>query len=232
MAEYYSNMYPPGIFSPRYVVVTIICAILAIGGGVAVYFTFMSPKKEGRLTGFAAWLHQFLNFKLMLAEMLLKLLYVISALWITLSSLGNLLFSTSGNVGAALLGFLIIVVFGNVALRIVYEFLLVLLVICRNTTEINRRMGGQVDAPRSYEPDWSALARKQYASAPQPAQYVPPTPQQYAPPTPSAQPVSPAQPAPSEAPAEQPEARKFCYNCGSRVGAGDSICQNCGAAQQ
>ena len=45
MAEYYSNMYPPGIFSPRYVVVTIICAILAIGGGVAVYFTFMSPKR-------------------------------------------------------------------------------------------------------------------------------------------------------------------------------------------
>lgn len=225
MEMYYNDFYPLRIFSQRYIAVTIICAILAIGGGIAIYFTFMSPKKEGRLTGFAAWLHEFLNFRLMLAEMLLKLLYIISALWLTLSSIGNLLFSSSGNVGAALLGFLIVVVFGNVALRLVYEFLLVLLVICRNTTEINKRMGGEVNAPKSYEPDLGALGRKQYTTAPQPPQHTPPA-QQYAPPAPSAEPA----PAPSTPPAVQP--KKFCHNCGNQISADDSTCPNCGAAQQ
>lgn len=185
--------------------ITVICGILAVGGGIAVYLAFMSPKKEGELTGFAALLHEFLNFKVMFAEVLLKILYVISALWLTLSSFGNLLVSFAGTVravGPAFIAFLATVVFGNIALRLVYEFLLLLLVICRNTTDINRKMGGDVSAPQ------------QYAPPAEPYQAPPPPP--------------PFNPSPEPAD-EQSGAKVFCYNCGKQISASAPACPHCGA---
>ena len=68
----------------------------------------------------------------MMIENLLKILYLIAALFITLGSFG--LISTS------FLAFLMMLIFGNVAARVVYELLLVTLVICRNTTDINKKL--------------------------------------------------------------------------------------------
>ena len=65
-------------------------------------------------------------------EALLKITYLIVALYITLSS-----FVLIGVDFWAFLGTLII---GNVVARLVYEFSLLLLVICRNTTEINKKL--------------------------------------------------------------------------------------------
>ena len=111
---------------------TIIAAILAVIGGIVLYFTFLSKKNEGKFTGFLGWMYDFLTFKKMMIENLLKILYLIAALFITLGSFG--LISTS------FLAFLMMLIFGNVAARVVYELLLVTLVICRNTTDINKKL--------------------------------------------------------------------------------------------
>ena len=77
----------------------IVSLILAIVGGILVYFLFLNKKNEGKFTGFVAWLYDFLiwsNFLLFLGTLLV----------------------------------------GNLVVRIIYEFSLILLVICRNTTEI------------------------------------------------------------------------------------------------
>ena len=111
---------------------TIISAILAVIGGIVLYFTFLSKKNEGKFTGFLGWMYDFLTFKKMMIENLLKILYLIAALFITLGSFG--LISTS------FLAFLMMLIFGNVAARVVYELLLVTLVICRNTTDINKKL--------------------------------------------------------------------------------------------
>lgn len=109
-----------------------ISLILAIIGGIVLYFTFLGRRNEDKFNGFLGWLYDFLGFKKMLAEALLKITYLIIALYVTLSS-----FSV---IGVNFLGFLLYLVLGNVVTRIIYEFLLIALVNCRNTTEINKKM--------------------------------------------------------------------------------------------
>ena len=108
----------------------IISLVLAIVGGILVYFLFLSKKNEGKFTGFLGWLYDFLSFKKMFLEALLKITYLIVAIYITLSSFAI--------IGTSFLGFLGTLVIGKLIARVVYEFSLILLVICRNTTEIAR----------------------------------------------------------------------------------------------
>ena len=110
----------------------IVSIILAIIGGILIYFLFLSKKNEGKFNGFVGWLYDFLSFKKMFMEALLKITYLIVALYITLSS-----FALIGVNFWAFLGTLVI---GNVVARLIYEFSLLLLVICRNTTEISKKL--------------------------------------------------------------------------------------------
>ncbi|MDR3277163.1 MAG: hypothetical protein LBT12_00165, partial [Oscillospiraceae bacterium] len=98
----------------------------------------MSKKNEGKFTGFAGWLHKFLNFKILFAESLLKALYVILACILTLVSF-VILFSGLP-FGAAFLAFLVVLVIGNVVVRILYEFSLLKLIVAQNTSEINAKL--------------------------------------------------------------------------------------------
>ena len=110
----------------------IISAVLAVVGGIVLYFTFLKKSNDGKFSGFLGWMYDFLTFKKMLIENLLKVLYLIVAIFITLGS-----FTV---IGESFLLFLISIVGGNLVARIVYEFLLVALVICRNTTDINDKL--------------------------------------------------------------------------------------------
>lgn len=113
----------------------IISIVVAIIGGIALYFTFLSKKNEGKFTGFWGWIYEFLTFKKMVIENILKVLYLILAIFVTLSSFAL--------ISANFLSFLLCLVVGNLIVRICYELFLVVLVICRNTTEINKKMKDQ-----------------------------------------------------------------------------------------
>ena len=106
----------------------IVSLILAIVGGILIYFLFLSKKNEGKFTGFLGWVYDFLSIKKMFLETLLKITYLIVALYVTLSSFAL--------IGVNFLLFLATLLLGNLLVRIGYEFSLILLVICRNTTEI------------------------------------------------------------------------------------------------
>lgn len=106
----------------------IISLILAIVGGLLIYFLFLNKKNEGKFNGFLGWLYDFLSFKKMFLEALLKITYLIVALYVTLAS-----FSL---IAVHFVAFLSTLVLGNVLVRVGYEFALLLLVICRNTTEM------------------------------------------------------------------------------------------------
>ena len=112
----------------------IISAVWALVGGILVYAMFLNKKNEGKFNGFLGWLYDFLSFRKMFLETLLKITYLIAAIFITLSSFAL--------IGTSFLGFLSTLVIGNVLLRVGYEFSLILLVICRNTTEINKKLSG------------------------------------------------------------------------------------------
>ena len=110
----------------------IVSLILAIVGGFIVYFLFLSKKNEGRFTGFLGWLYDFLSFKKMTLEIILKVTYLMCAIFATLSPLAG--------IGDNFLGTIVSIVVSNIFIRLIYEFSLILLVICRNTTEINKKL--------------------------------------------------------------------------------------------
>ena len=110
----------------------IISMVLAVVGGIVLYFTFLKKDNEGKYTGFLGWMYDFLTFKKLTIESVLKILYLICALFITLSSFAM--------ISVSFLTFLVYFVVGNLVARIAYELILVRLIICRNTTEINKKL--------------------------------------------------------------------------------------------
>lgn len=98
-------------------------------------FLFLAKKNEGKFKGFALWLYDFLSFKKLLAEALLKITYIALALYVTIMSFAF--------IGSSFGQFLIMLIGGNLLIRVIYEIAIVLLVICRNTTEINKKMANK-----------------------------------------------------------------------------------------
>lgn len=126
----YSNYYVTSSSNANEVWI-IISLILAIIGGILAYVLFV--KKDNKLPNkFLEWLKRFLDFKEMIVEPLLKVTYIILAIFITLSS-----FSL---ISESFVEFLLSLVVGNLVLRLIYEFSLVLIQIWKNTTQINDKM--------------------------------------------------------------------------------------------
>ena len=109
---------------------TIISAVLAIGGGIALYFIFLRSNKK--FNNFLDKLRDFLNFKSLLLEEILKVTYLILAIFITLSSFGL--------IAVSFVSFLLTLILGNLILRITYELSILLIKICKNTSEINSKL--------------------------------------------------------------------------------------------
>ncbi len=110
----------------------IISFVIAVAGGILVYCLFLNKSEEKRLTKFGRWVSNLLHFKILLSETLLKILYIVSTLYLTLVSFGY--------IGQNFLTFILLLTIGNVVLRIIYEFLIVNLLISKNTTQINDKI--------------------------------------------------------------------------------------------
>ena len=106
--------------------------LFSLIAGVLIYFLFMGKRNENKFTGFLGWMYDFLHFKKLAVEGILKILYITSALYITIMSFSM--------ISVNFLGFLGFLVGGNVLVRIGYELMLVLLIVCKNTSEINKKM--------------------------------------------------------------------------------------------
>lgn len=110
----------------------VISAVIAVFGGIFAYFMFVNSKDTSKFTGFVAWLHEFLNFKKLFIAGILKVLYIITAIFITLSSFSFI----SVSIGT----FFLYLILGNVITRISYELILMMITIVNNTSEINKKM--------------------------------------------------------------------------------------------
>ena len=102
----------------------IIALIIAIIGGLVVYFIF-AKKDRHDYSGKLLQLHDFLNFRKFYLESFLKVLYIITTIFIAIMSI-VMLFSM-GNFGRGLLSFLGTLIIGEVANRLLYEGMLLLL---------------------------------------------------------------------------------------------------------
>lgn len=105
----------------------VIAFILAIIGGILVYFLFVNAKTTPK-NKFLIWLKDFLAFKTMWVEAIAKVLYYISTIYLILFSFA--LISTS------FLSFILTLVLGPILIRILYEVFVMFIMIWRNTADI------------------------------------------------------------------------------------------------
>ena len=113
----------------------LIAAILALVGGIIAYYLFVKPKKQWD-NKFLAWLKEFLAFNKMWIEGLLKVCYIIAAIYVTLMSFS----AFAAGFFPGILIFFGILIGGNIALRLIYEASLMFVMIWRNTKDINKKL--------------------------------------------------------------------------------------------
>ena len=103
---------------------TVVSFILAIIGGILVYFLFIKGK-DLKLSNGLQKLRDLLDFKIMLIEPILKILYLVITLFIMLSSFSLITVN--------FLGFLLMFILGPIIVRIIYEVSIMFLMIWKNT---------------------------------------------------------------------------------------------------
>lgn len=114
-------------------VVTVILFLIALVGGVCAYLMFVKSDEEPKDPRLLK-LKEFLSFKKMIIEGLLKASYIIFALFITLYSFQIM-------VGTSFITGLMLLILLNIMLRIGYEASLIVLLIWRNTSDISKKLG-------------------------------------------------------------------------------------------
>ena len=102
----------------------IVAAILAVVGGILLYFLFVRSKNQPK-NAFLKWLKDFLSFKILWIEAILQITYYIATIFCILGA-----FAMMWEGVGAFLGMLI---GGPILLRVLYEGALILIKIWRNT---------------------------------------------------------------------------------------------------
>lgn len=111
----------------------IISIILAVIGGILIFTTYFNKDKGKDYTGFKKTLYDFLNFKITIIEPIFKVLYFVLAIAITLSSFSYITVN--------FFEFIAVLVFGNIALRLSFELLLLVLNLFKDVSDINKKIG-------------------------------------------------------------------------------------------
>ena len=114
-------------------VVTVILFLIALVGGVCAYLMFVKSDEEPKDPRLLK-LKEFLSFKKMIIEGLLKATYIVFALFVTLYSFLIM-------VGTSFITGLMLLILLNIMLRIGYEASLIVLLIWRNTSDISKKLG-------------------------------------------------------------------------------------------
>ena len=112
----------------------IIAAILALVGGILVHFLFVNSKNDPK-GKFAKWLKDFLAFKIMWLETILKILYYFGTIFSVLFSFAM--------IGSSFLAFIVFFICIPVILRLVYESSIMFIMIWRNTADISKAVAAK-----------------------------------------------------------------------------------------
>lgn len=136
--------------------------IFALAATIVIFIVVLPRKKNGKLGPFLQFLHDIFHFKKLFLELILKVLYVFSTFACIFSGF-FLLFSRTEYISygyfsnhsysesTALAG-LCLLILGPIALRIAYEFMMILILAVKNLLEINQKMDPIIKAIDKAEP--------------------------------------------------------------------------------
>ncbi len=208
---------------------------------ILLYVLVFPESRKASLNGFFQFIKDFFDMKYLLIEKILKFIYVLNTM--TVISVGFFLLF-----GRTFVSGLLMIIFGPIVQRILYEAVMLGILLVKNTIEINNKLGGSKEGsafggsfsmPKKPAPAPVAPAATPVQPAPQAAPTAPAQPatpiQPAAPSQPVSQPVAPAPQAPT-APAQPTapaaSAPKVCPTCGTPLEAGAIFCAACGTKVQ
>jgi len=110
----------------------IVSLFLAVMGGIFLYNTYFSKSNANKFKGKNKFLYDYVNFNFTIIEPIFRVLYLIVAIALTLSSLSL--------IGKNIFEFLTVIVFGNIVVRLLFELLLLTLKMMRDVSEINSKL--------------------------------------------------------------------------------------------
>ena len=106
--------------------------------GTILALIFVTPeRKRTELTGFMRVLHDIFNFNGLIIEVILKALYIFMTIFIILTGLFAMF------EGAEFMQCLLIMVGGPIVIRIYFELIMMLVLLVKNVTSINKKMKDQ-----------------------------------------------------------------------------------------
>jgi len=215
-------------------VAILIGAIIAIAATIYACIAIVPEKKRAGLKGsFLVFVHDLCNFKALLLEKILKVLYI----FCTCMCIAGGFFMLFARIkfwgysqSMALYGVAMLIL-GPIVMRILFESAMLVILGVKNIIQINQKLGSGAAPAAPKAPAAKAPAAPAPAPAPAPAAPVAPAAPAapvYAQPAPApAAPVAPAAPAPAPAPAPAVEPRYvFCTECGTRYDANAGGCPN------
>lgn len=197
-------------------VMEVLGLVFGVIGAFVVFFVFMAKRNEERYTGRLAKLYDFLNFRFYIIESVLKFSYVLAACLCTAIGLFMALTVVELTRG------LVLLVGGNLAARIVFEFVMMLVKACRNLGEL-----GKEEKPQAYiekKPEIKVVYEKESVpvkkEAPEKAAIkkkivIKKEPQ--------------AEKEPVKEGAERKAGYKICPSCGEKCSSKFSFCNMCGS---
>lgn len=119
----------------------IVAGILALALTVLVYVFVMPEKRRQGMQRGLAILHDIFQFKSFLLEKMIKAIYVFLTIEIVVSGV----FMIFEDFGAAIL----MILLGPIGLRILFELLMITILLAKNTTDINKKLGPLPDNRRT-----------------------------------------------------------------------------------
>lgn len=108
----------------------IISAVIAVIGGCALYFIFTNKEFSGKFKGISKKAVEYLTFEKGILLPILKVSYLIITIYVTLSSFAL--------IGQNFVSFLVMLVAGNVAVRVGYEMALLIVGLAADVKEIKK----------------------------------------------------------------------------------------------
>lgn len=135
---------------------SILAVIAAIIVTIVLYVKVMPEANDGKLGSTAQKIHDFFHFKKLYLEVVLKFIYVLATVT-TICTGAFMLLSYTGYgryKESMFLPGLITMVAGPLAIRLAYEFIMMFILLVKNTIEINNKL----DAPKKEKPVYNAPA--------------------------------------------------------------------------
>ncbi len=109
----------------------LVAFIIALAATIIIYCVFMDKRNKESYSNPLKKIYDYLHFNNFFMEPILKITYIFSSLYLTISAFGY--------IGTSFLFFLLLLIIGNIILRMVFEGLMIIYKIYLNLNEINKK---------------------------------------------------------------------------------------------